>query len=378
LVATLTVAFGCDGGPDGQPSGRGTDTHVPVALALASADTAGFARASDPREFRFPEDHGSHDEFRTEWWYVTGNVADPSGRAFGFQFTIFRYAVSPDTPEHTSAWATNQMYMGHFALTDIEAERFQAYERFERGALGLAGASSEPLRAWIGDWVLESVDGAAGFPMRVRASDRETAIDLTLSEGKNAVLHGEGGLSQKSPAPGNASYYYSHTRMPTEGTIVTGGDTLRVTGLSWLDREWSTSALAADQAGWDWFALQLDNGWELMAYQLRTLAGDSHPSSYVVAVDPNGEKVPLDWVRDFAIDPTGEWVSPVDGTVYPSGWRLRVLPLDWDLAVNPLHLDQELNLTVRYWEGAVRVAGSGEGGAPIQGRGYVELTGYGD
>jgi predicted secreted hydrolase len=373
----IALLFGCGRSPDAQVAGDEVGS-VPVAVALAGADTIGFARASEPREFTFPADHGSHDAFRTEWWYVTGNVADPSGREFGFQFTIFRYALSPAAPDLSSAWATNQIYMGHFTLTDVGGERFEAHERFERSALGLAGASTQAFGVWLRDWTLESVGEGSGFPMRVRASEEEIAIDLTLSEGKGPVLHGEGGLSQKSPEPGNASYYYSHTRVPTAGVVVGGGDTLSVSGLSWLDREWSTSALAEDQAGWDWFALQLDNGWELMAYQLRTLAGNAHPSSYAVAIDPSGEKVELDWSQDVLLEPTGEWPSPVDGTVYPSGWRLRVLPLGWDLAVEPRLRGQELNLTVRYWEGAVRVVGTAEGGAPIQGKGYVELTGYTD
>ena len=362
--------------PAADVTARGGATSLPVTAALSAADTVGFARATEPREFTFPDDHGPHEAYRTEWWYVTGNVATDAGREFGFQFTIFRHALSPSSMESSSAWATNQVYMGHFALTDVEGEAFEAYERFERPVLELAGANADPLRVWIGDWALESRGSADPFPMRVSASDGESAIDLTLSAGKPAVLHGEGGLSQKSPEPGNASYYYSHTRMPTEGTIAVRGDTLRVSGLSWLDREWSTSALAQDQAGWDWFALQLDNGWELMAYQMRTRDGAAHPSSYVVAIDPAGEKVPLDWFQDFALEPVDTWASPVDGAVYPSGWRVRVLPLGWDLVVEPQTQDQELNLTVRYWEGAVRISGSGRDGETIGGRGYVELTGY--
>ena len=364
--------------PAADVTARGGATSLPVTAALAAADTAGFARATEPRDFTFPVDHGPHDAYRTEWWYVTGNVATDAGREFGFQFTIFRHALAPAAMESSSAWATNQVYMGHFALTDVEGETFEAFERFERPALELAGANADPLRVWIGDWALESPGRADPFPMRVSASDGESAIDLTLSAGKPVVLHGEGGLSQKSPDPGNASYYYSHTRMSTEGTIVVRGDTLRVSGLSWLDREWSTSALAQDQAGWDWFALQLDNGWELMAYQMRTRDGAAHPSSYVVVIDPAGEKMALNWSQDFSLEPVDTWESPVDGAVYPSGWRVRVLPLGWELVVEPQVRDQELNLTVRYWEGAVRIDGSGQDGEAIGGRGYVELTGYGD
>ena len=373
VVATVLIlaAAGCEGRSSGE-LGR---TRLSLVGTLAGADTAGYLRAVEPRPFDFPSDHGPHEGFRTEWWYVTGNLESEAGREFGFQFTIFRSSLASSPVERRSAWATNQAYMGHFALTDVDAETFSAHERFARGALGLAGAEAEPLRVWLEDWVLESADPASTFPLRLEASEAGVTLELRLSEGKPPVPQGDGGLSQKGPEPGNASYYYSHTRMPAAGTLVVEGDTLDVSGLAWLDREWSTSALSEGQVGWDWFSLQLDDGWEMMVYQLRRVDGSADPLSDGVLVNPRGERAALDWSTDVTLESTGAWDSPIDRARYPSGWRIRVPSRGWDLTVVPVLQNQELDLAFRYWEGSVRVSGQGEGG-PVAGRGYVELTGY--
>jgi predicted secreted hydrolase len=395
-VVGVAAALSACSGEDRLPRAR-----LSLEETLGGADTLGYARAVEPREFVFPGDHGPHPDFRNEWWYVTGNVQADDGREVGFQFTIFRSALAPEpaggdaAPQGDaatgdgSAWATRQAYMGHFAVTDVAGRRFHAAERFARGAMGLAGARADPFRVWIEGWSLEGVgdDGAAGagrsggesatavFPLRLRASDGEMAVDLVLDAGRPHVLQGDRGLSQKGSEAGNASYYYSHTRMPTRGTVILGADTLRVAGLSWLDREWSTSALSDGQVGWDWFALQLDNGWDLMVYQLRTADGAAHPLSDGVLVDPSGAKHDLAWGSDVSVTPTGTWTSPLDGSIYPSGWRIALPAEGWALEVTPVLPGQELDLAFRYWEGAVRVAGTAEG-APVSGRGYVELTGY--
>lgn len=366
---------------------------------LGGADTAGYERATEVRDLVFPEDHGPHPGFRTEWWYVTGNLTSEAGRDFGFQFTIFRSALAPSGPGGPSAWATNQAYMGHFAVTDIDGEELRAAEVFARESVGLAGAQAEPLRVWIEDWVLESEGGLGGpasgagdasggraiaappgdesvFPLRLAADGDDFALELTLEAGKPVVLQGDRGLSRKGPEPGNASYYYALTRMPAEGRVVVDGEGFDVSGLTWLDREWSTSALSEGQVGWDWFALQLDDGWEVMLYRLRREDGTADPLSDGVLIDPEGRRVPLDRGSDVRVTATGTWRSPEDGAEYPSGWRIEVPDRGWDLAVEPAVADQELRLSFRYWEGAVTVEGSGEGGAVVEGRGYVELTGY--
>jgi predicted secreted hydrolase len=372
-IAALSIAMAlaaCGSERDAAP-----ETRLSVLETLARADTAGYARAFEPRPFEFPADHGPHPDFRTEWWYVTGNLTSDAGSDYGFQLTIFRSALAPEVPDSPSDWATNQAYMAHFTVTDVAAGQFRAHERFARGAAGLAGAAAEPLDVWLGDWSIAGTTGET-FPLRVQATADGVAIDLTLEAGKPPVLQGERGLSQKGPEPGNASYYYSLTRMPARGSVVVDGDTVMVTGLAWLDREWSTSALSADQVGWDWFALQLDDGWDLMAYRLRRADGTADVWSEAVIVAPDGAPTRLVLGDEITLESTGTWSSPVDGAAYPSGWRIAVPARGWDLAIEPRVQNQELDLSFRYWEGAVSVTGSGEGGATVRGRGYVELTGY--
>lgn len=201
------------------------------------------------------------------------------------------------------------------------------------------------------------------------------ALDLSLGEGKPPVLQGEGGLSRKGPEPGNASYYYSLTRMPTTGSLQVGGERYRVSGDSWMDREWSTSALGPDEVGWDWFALQLSDGRELMLYRIRRRDGRISPYSAGTLVERDGRARPLA-AGDALVEVLDTWASPRDGARYPAHWRVRVPAAALDVVVRPIVADQELNLAVRYWEGAVDVNGTA-GGAPVGGRGYVELTGYG-
>lgn len=370
-ILLAAAAAGCRS-ERGVPQAR-----LSLAETLGGADTAGYARALAPRTFGFPADHGPHPDFRTEWWYVTGNLQTDDGRPVGFQLTFFRSSLAPAPPATASLWATNQAWMAHFALSDPEGGGFNAYERFDRGAMGLAGARAEPFRVWLGDWSMVSADttsGAGYFPLRLRAHEGDVAVDLLLEEGKQPVRQGDRGLSRKGPEPGNASYYYSLTRMPARGTVRIGADTLRTSGLAWLDREWSTSALSEGEAGWDWFALQLEDGWDLMVYRIRERDGGASPFSGGTLVGPDGAARSLVFGEDVLVEATGTWTAP-DGAVYPAGWRVRVPARLWDLEVRPVLDDQELDLAFRYWEGAVRVTAR-EGATSPDGRGYVELTGY--
>jgi predicted secreted hydrolase len=345
-----------------------------VAVAEVLAGPAdGFARALAPRPFVFPADHGPHPDFRTEWWYYTGNLQTAGGRHFGFQLTFFRIAVAPTMAPRDSAWASREAYMAHFALTDSAGQRFDAASRLSRAALGLAGARATPFRVWVEDWSAEGVGGEA-VPVRLRAAQDDVAIDLTLASAKPIVLQGERGLDRKGEEPGNASYYYSLTRMPATGRVTLGGAAFAVTGLAWMDREWSTSSLGADLVGWDWMALQLDDGRDLMVYQLRRRDGTADRFSGGSLVDVDGASRRLG-PGDFRIDVRETWPSPRDGTRYPSRWRLLVPAHGLDLEIAPRLADQELNLTVRYWEGAVQVRGRAHG-TPLGGVGYVELVGY--
>ncbi len=352
--------------------------ELDVAAALGGGlgkDGELFARATAPREFVFPADHGAHDGFRTEWWYVTGNLFAADGRPFGVQLTFFRNALTATTVASSSRWRNAHVWMGHFALADEQRGTFRFAERFAREAAGLAGATATPFRVALEDWSIAAISPTANdfSPLRLAARDTDFAVDLTLEAGKPPVLQGEGGLSRKGPEPGNASYYYSMTRLAARGTVTVAGETVAVTGDAWLDREWSTSALGSELAGWDWFALQLDDGRELMFYRLRRKDGASDPWSRgsLVAADGSSRRLQPAEVR---LTPLSTWKSPA-GAIYPAKWRLEIPGEALDLELAPRVANQELAVTVRYWEGAVKVAGSSHG-QPIGGHGFVEMTGY--
>ncbi|NBD10126.1 lipocalin-like domain-containing protein [Corallococcus silvisoli] len=375
VLAALGVAVGVVL-RDTEDTGPANTGGLTVASAMGGpGDTAGYAHAVEPRAFHFPEDHGPHPDFRTEWWYWTGNLETEDGRAFGYQFTLFRSALAPEEPQRESGWATRQVFMGHFTLTDVSAGRFHVSERFSRGALGLAGAQGVPFHVWLQDWDVRAEGTASTWPMHLRAQGDGVALDLLLDEGKPPVLQGDQGLSQKGPERGNASYYYSLPRMPSRGTVSVEGKTVQVRGQSWMDREWSTSALGPDLVGWDWFALQLADGSELMVYQLRRKDGTADPFSAGTYVPATGDAMHLPQ-GDMKLEPLGQWKSPRGGE-YPARWRVQVPRLSLDLTVTPKLADQELRVMVRYWEGAVSIQGTREG-QPVQGRGYLEMTGYAD
>lgn len=343
---------------------------------LSSDSVEGYSKATKSRTFRFPEDHGPHPGFRNEWWYLTGNLDGEQGRRFGFELTFFRFAIRPGQLQSDSNWKTNQVYIAHFAVTDEKNEQFYVAQRFSRGALGLAGAQATPFKVWIENWSIRQSNGdgsAAIEDWKLTATDDAFSLQLNLSADKPPVLNGKDGLSQKSAAEGNASYYYSISRLRSKGTLQIAGETHTVSGDSWLDREWSSSVLAGDQRGWDWFALQLSDGSDLMFYNIRKNDGsqDEHSAGTWISKDGKARHLSRD---ELALIVTGEWESPEGGT-YPSRWDIRLPEFDLMLTVTPVIDNQELFTTVRYWEGAVDVTGQ-RNHAPIEGRGYVELTGY--
>ncbi len=325
----------------------------------------GFANAETLREFHFPADRGPHLDYQTEWWYYTGNLKGEK-RRFGFQLTIFRRALQPKKQERSSAWGTNEIYFAHFSLSDIQNQVFYHSERFSRKGNGLAGAQSSPFRVWIDDWSIEGPENK----VTLKAQGENYAIDLQVSPLKPIVFQGNKGLSQKSAEKGNASYYYAQTRLKTTGTVEINSKPIKVEGLSWLDREWSTSALGKKQSGWDWFALQLENGCEIMLYQLRLSGGGIDPYSSGSFINAKGEKKHLK-VDDFEISVLDTWTSLETGITYPSGWEIKIREPNIALEVTPLQKKQEWPDTFRYWEGAVKVEGEKN-----KGYGYVELTGY--
>jgi predicted secreted hydrolase len=349
----------------------------PAAATLrlgTTGDGAGFARALEPRGFQFPVDHGPHLDFQTEWWYYTGNLTTSEGDHLGYQLTFFRRGLSPTAPRRASAFGTNQIYFAHLALTDVAGREHTSFERFSRGAAGLAGARGEPFAVWIEDWRAEALD-AAGSVVRLTAAQDGLVLELTLEATKAIVAHGDAGLSRKSDVPGNASYYLSFTRLATTGRItLPDRGPIEVSGESWFDHEWSTSALGAGAVGWDWFSLQLGDGQELMYFQIRRDDGSLEPVSGGTLVASDGSVRRLA-AADVRIDVLSEWRSPASGSTYPSTWRVRVPAAEIDLRVEPWIADQEMDVSFVYWEGAVRLAGSSQGRA-VEGVGYVELTGY--
>jgi predicted secreted hydrolase len=342
---------------------------------LGDGETTGFERAQAPRPFTFPADHGPHPAFRSEWWYVTGTLRDDREpeRRFGYQFTIFRQALVPflpPRPEPASAWATRDVYMAHLALTDMGTRTFQSHERFARGANDLAGATASPFVVWVESWSL-SGDPETRLTLRTTGP---VVLALELMVTRPPVAQGDRGLSVKGPEPGNASHYYSLVHLRTRGSLSVAGATHTVSGTSWLDREWSTSSLSPDVVGWDWLALHLPAGRGLMVYRLRTRASGAAPASRATLIEADGRTHVLG-PEDFTWRPEGTWKSPRTGHSYPAGFRLRVpawSPELDDLTITPWLPEQELTVSVAYWEGAVTATRAGR----IVGEGYLEMTGY--
>ena len=349
----------------------------------------GFTLAVEPRKFEFPQDHGPHPDFRYEWWYVTGNLDSSSGERFGFELTFFRIALAPLTEvpgaraavplpgdvaragTPVSAWRTRQVYMAHFAITDVARGQFRFAEKFSRDALGLAGAQAQPFRVWLDDWRLgESAEGWA-----LHADGRGYELTLDAKPLLQPVLNGDQGLTRKAGEVGLASYYYSIPRVAVRGKLTRAGVVSDVQGLAWLDREWGSRMVAANQQGWDWFSLQLEDGSTLMFYAIRDRDGTRDSHSAGTWVDPKGHAQAL-LTNQVIIDVSDHWVSP-RGVRYPSRWRVRIPSVGLDLEARPVLADQELLTKPRYWEGAVDVHGTRDGRDTF-GRGYVELVGYGE
>ena len=374
VAAALALLVSCSDGvaPDRDVPARSTGLRL-----LGTEANDGFARATEAREFVFPADHGSHREFRTEWWYFTGNLATAEGRHFGFELTFFRYALAPAAPtrqQGASAWRADQVWMAHFAITDTEGRRFVARERLTREALGLAGASAEPLEIWVEDWRVAG-DGR-GDELRVRLAARDDVIGLSLSLAATVphVAQGDRGLDVKGAGTGNASHYYSVPRLAANGEVTVAGETFTVMGIAWLDREWSTSSLDPGTVGWDWFALRLSNGSSLMFYRLRTAVGDASAYSGGTLVSADGMRRRLG-AEDVELTVERQWTSRATGVRYPVSWRLAIPGSGIEPAIQPYLEDQELALSVSYWEGGVHAAGDGPLG-PLTAEGYLELAGY--
>jgi predicted secreted hydrolase len=340
-----------------------------------------YTPVTGPCHFDFPKDHGAHPGYRVEWWYHTGNVKTEQGKRYGFQLTFFRTQVSPPGaekawPQNPSSWRTKQLYFAHTALTDIHGRRFYHDERMARGAVGLAGVEQDgPLtEIFLGNW--SALLGNGEQRLSVRADP--FTLELTCKPLKPVAAHGDRGYSLKGRRPESASCYYSFTRLKTSGLLSVNGETYSTEGTAWMDHEYSSAPLEEDVVGWDWFSLQLQDRTELMIFLLRRRDGDYSTSSAGTFVDRSGNAAHLDY-GDFQIEVLDDWKSPKTNARYPSQWRIRVFPLDLDLAVRPNLPDQELvtqrSTQVTYWEGSVSAKGRAQN-KPVRGVGYVEMTGY--
>jgi predicted secreted hydrolase len=351
-----------------------------LAAAVAAAATASSSRFRTPdaaTPLAFPRDHASHDDARVEWWYVTGHLEAEGGKRWGYQLTFFRTGLVDEPREaRRSSFAARDLFLAHFALTDVSAGAFRFAERIHRSGPGAALAREDRLRVVNEDWTLEELGGRFVLHARDGAPDRGDELSLLLVPEKPAVLHGTNGLSRKGPEPDAVSRYVSLTRLAASGWLTSKGKSVTVTGTSWMDHEWGPGSIGKDAAGWDWFAVQLADGRDLMLYRMRTKDGKGTPFSSGTLVARDGRATPLA-AAEFSIEETAAWTSPRTGAVYPARWTLRVPSAALTLDVVPLVADQELvtekSTRVTYWEGACEVRGPG---GAVTGRAYVEMTGY--
>ncbi len=349
-------------------------TILAFARLLDIAQTAEpWRRAEAGWKYEWPRDHGSHRDFKTEWWYFTGNLRTEDGRRFGYQLTFFRQGIRPPGSQPAqSRFVTDSIKFGHFAITDLSGGEFHFAQSLKRGAFGEAGFDDGSRLAWLGDWNLElAPDGA----FLVKGSHRELKLELRLENTKPLVVHGERGISVKSAEEGHASHYYSATRLRTQGSLSTAKGKFTVRGESWFDHEWATNQLAKNQTGWDWFSIQFEDNTELMIYRLRLKDGsaDAASSGSWIAQDGSVQHLKRD---DIAMEPDRFWTSAKTGAKYPVGWKLRIASLGLNLSVRTPLEAQELALQpVSYWEGVIDISGTRDGRA-TKGHGYLELTGY--
>ncbi len=325
-------------------------------------------------QYEFPRDHHAHRDFKTEWWYFTGNLNDATGRRFGYELTFFRQGIRPpnDRTGTSSRFIVDDLKFAHFTVTDAAAAKFHFYDKVSRGSFGEAGFDKGERLAWIDRWRLE-MEADGSFKLAADASEAEIALHLLPQ--KPPVIHGQGGISRKAASAGHASHYYSITRLTTKGALRIGKKHFTVTGESWFDHEWATNQLAPGQAGWNWVSAQFADGTELMLYEMRLTNGGIDPASSGTIVRADGSALALT-SADFVMTPQTFWRSPATKATYPVGWHVSVPKVQLDFQIKPVLADQELVFTpLIYWEGAFDIAGT-RAGKPVAGRGYLELTGY--
>lgn len=368
LACVLAILAGCS-----DPIAKGNVAGLRVGSVLGDSQDGGFAKADEPRKFIFPQDHGAHPAYRSEWWYFTSVLTDTTGREFGVQWTLFRQALSSQ-PLGAGPWLTGQVYMAHAAISDVRGKQHLHARRLARGHPELAGVQSDPLELWIEDWRMITVPGGDMLGLRLEAREAgQMAIALEMRQTTPILLQGDAGLSKKGLM--QASYYYSMPRMRTNGELTVAGESFEVEGWTWFDREWSTSVLAQELVGWDWFALQLDDGRDLMTFKLRRRDGARDPHDYLVVRPHDSSASPaIASSASYSVVPVREWQDRY-GTAWPVAWRIQLRDehgVQETLDIDALIDDQLMDVGLRYWEGIVSVSRDGK----PTGRGYMELTGY--
>ncbi len=347
-----------------------------LTVSIYGEDNNGWKQAVGLWKWSFPRDHGSHPDFRTEWWYFTGNVTDTEGKQYGYQLTFFRQGVLKEPKDTKNPWSIRDLYLAHFTLTDATGGRFAYEERSSRTGPGLAGAVRDAMDVRLLGWSARMHDNT----IHIEAHHKSMQLSLDLVPKKPVVLHGEHGLSKKGPNEGQASYYYSYTNLQTDGfiTLPRSSSSIRVHGTSWFDHEFGSNQLASDQRGWDWFSIHLSNGQDLMIYLLRRSDGSIEPASSGTLVDRAGIVTHLK-LEDISITVLDHWKSQRSGATYPSNWRISIPSQQVELVIQPLVANQELitegSTGITYWEGAVNGSGK-SAGKQVNCEGYVEMTGY--
>ncbi len=347
---------------------------ISILVLLASGFALDYRQALPGYRYEFPRDHFNHEEFQTEWWYYTGNLRASDGHRFGFELTFFRQGTARNL-QVQSVWAVQDIYLAHFALSDIDGQRFYHDERINRSGPGLAGVDQNKKQIWNGNWQVQW----SSETQTLRALSNEITIALTISSQKPPVIHGAKGVSQKAEGSGQASHYISLTRLHTKGTIEIGEKVFQVEGLSWMDHEFFTNSMDPSQSGWDWLSLQFNDNTELMLYRLRRKDGSVEPYSSGTFIDAAGKSIPLAR-SDFIMEPLSQsWTSPQSGARYPIQWRIAIPKIELEAEIaTPLQTQEMFSanrFTPTYWEGAVDLTGTRDGRV-LTGSGYLELTGY--
>jgi predicted secreted hydrolase len=332
-------------------------------FAGLGSDAGGFAPVLPGRQLVFPGDHGAHPDFRIEWWYLTANLTDAAGKAYGAQWTLFRQAITPGPP--AEGWADPQIWMAHAAVTSADTHRFA--EKFSRGGVGVAGVSAAPFRAFIDNWAIgggDAMTAATLSPLDVTATAAGFGYALRLSAERPLVLQGDRGYSRKSER-GQASYYYSQPWFTASGTLTLDGTPIAVSGRAWMDREWSSQPLASDQTGWDWFSLQLSFSERVMLFRLRQRDGTSYFAGNWIDADGGSTPLPPEAI---ALEPLG--FTAIGDRKLPTRWRVRVISHDIAIETAPLNSRSWMATSFPYWEGPITFDGNRSG------VGYLEMTGY--